>query len=176
MCIKRLIFSIAIMLITGFMFINIENNTIIDITSNIKRENNVSYYVDVVIEVPKINLKQRVIKAKDNFSNLNHDLVYYDSFNANDKIVIFGHSGNGLFTYFRRLEELKVLDEVFIYNGYYRYLYEVYEAKTISKYDIYILNKEPDSKKLYLVTCSKNDENTRILIKLVQKSVKTLKN
>lgn len=149
---------------------------------NINNESKVSYVLDttipysdeIIIDIPKIQLKEYVKKALDNFSNLDNNLVYYKTFNINDKIIIFGHSGMSYGSYFNRIDELKKYD---ISNIYYKgktYEYEVNNISTISKYSTYVLNKEENSKKLVLITCDKKNKNKRLMIELYLKNIKTL--
>lgn len=128
--------------------------------------NNGHSYNEKILEIPKINLKLEVVKANDNFENLDNNLVYYNHFNPDDKIIIFGHSGVGFGTYFNRLDELNSNDKAYlIINGkkYYYYVNDVYE---VSKNATYILKNEYDSKKLLLVTCVKGDKNKRLVVEL----------
>lgn len=128
--------------------------------------NNGHSYNEKILEIPKINLKLEVVKANDNFENLDNNLVYYNHFNPDDKIIIFGHSGVGFGTYFNRLDELNINDIAYlIINGkkYYYYVNDVYE---VSKNATYILKNEYDSKKLLLVTCVKGDKNKRLVVEL----------
>ena len=128
--------------------------------------NNGHAYNEKILEIPKINLKLEVIKADEDFGNLNNNLVYYNYFNPDNKIIIFGHSGAGFGTYFNRLDELNINDIAYlIINGkkYYYYVNDVYE---VSKNATYILKNEYDSKKLLLVTCVKGDKNKRLVVEL----------
>ena len=128
--------------------------------------NNGHAYNEKILEIPKINLKLEVIKADEDFGNLNNNLVYYNYFNPDNKIIIFGHSGVGFGTYFNRLDELNINDIAYlIINGkkYYYYVNDVYE---VSKNATYILKNEYDSKKLLLVTCVKGDKNKRLVVEL----------
>lgn len=128
--------------------------------------NNGHSYNEKILEIPKINLKLEVVKANDNFENLDNNLVYYNHFNPDDKIIIFGHSGVGFGTYFNRLDELNSNDKAYlIIDGkkYYYYVNDVYE---VSKNATYILKNEYDSKKLLLVTCVKGDKNKRLVVEL----------
>ena len=85
---------------------------------NVNDESKVSYVLDtsipysdkIMLDIPKIKLKEYVKKALDDFSNLDNSLVYYKEFDINDKIVIFGHSGMSYGSYFNRINELKKQD------------------------------------------------------------------
>ena len=137
-------------------------------------DTSIPYSDEIVLNIPKINLKEYVKKALDNFSNLDNSLVYYKTFNPNDKIVIFGHSGMSYGSYFNRINELKKQDLSYIYFKGKVYEYEVTNISTISKYSTYVLNKEKNSKKLVFITCDKKDKSKRLMIELYFKNIKTL--
>lgn len=128
-----------------------------------------------MIEIPRINLFLNVEKADDNFQNLDESLVYYKYFNPNNKIIIFGHSGMGVGTYFNKLHELSSNDFVNLYleDKVYKYIFN--KSYTVSKNATYILENEENSKKLLLITCKRNDKNKRVVVELVLKSSQTLK-
>lgn len=127
-----------------------------------------------MIEIPKIKLSLYVSKANDDFSNLNDGLVYYKEFEPNNKVIIFGHSGMGSGTYFNRLDELIKEDLVYIKYNKSLYKYVVEKVYKVSKHDVYILNKEKNSKKLLLVTCVKLNKNKRLVVELGLKSVQSI--
>lgn len=128
-----------------------------------------------MIEIPRINLFLNVEKADDNFQNLDESLVYYKYFNPNNKIIIFGHSGMGVGTYFNKLHKLSSNDFVNLYleDKVYKYIFN--KSYTVSKNATYILENEENSKKLLLITCKRNDKNKRVVVELVLKSSQTLK-
>ena len=131
-------------------------------------------YNDVII-IPKINLKQSIVKALDNFSNLDNNLVYYKHINTNDKIIIFGHSGVGYGTYFNRLDELNLNDILYLYKDNIKYTYQVIKSYKIKETKVDILNEEKNSKKILLITCDKNNNKKRLVIELLQKGSYSLK-
>lgn len=133
-----------------------------------------NFYHEKMISIPKINLKLYVTKAKDDFSNLSKNLVYYKHFNLDNKIIIFGHSGLGKGTYFNRLDELEKGDLLELYYEDKVYFYEVYSIYAVDKTRVDILKDEENCNKLLLVTCDKINKNDRLIVELVQKKVKTL--
>lgn len=128
--------------------------------------NNGYLYDEKVLEIPKINLKQKVLKASEEFENLNNNLVYYNYFNPNNKIIIFGHSGVGFGTYFNRLDELNINDEAYLIINGNKYYYCVNDVYEVFKNATYILKNEQDSKKLLLITCVKGNNNKRLVVEL----------
>lgn len=128
-----------------------------------------------MIYIPKIGLKQNIIKATESFSNLDNNLVYYKSLNTNNKIIIFGHSGIGYGTYFNRLDELDLSDILYFYNEKIEYTYEVIKIYKVDETKVDILDKEENSKKMLLITCDKNNNKKRLVVELLKKNVNSLK-
>lgn len=133
-----------------------------------------NYYYKKMIEIPKINLKLYIEKADEDFSNLNNNLVYYNDFDPDNKIIIFGHSGLGTGTFFNRLDELKKEDKLSLYEENKVYIYQVNRTYTVDKKRVDILKNEEKSKKLLLVTCHKINKNNRLVVELLQNTVKTI--
>lgn len=161
-------FSLALYLIYCYNSLNYN----IDTKYTINSKSN--YYHKKMIEIPSIDLKLHLEKADDDFGNLDSFLVYYKSFNTDNKIIIFGHSGMGKGTFFNRLDELKTNDLIYLYNDNKKYKYFVNKIYTVDKKRIDILNEEIDAKKLLLITCNKNNKNNRLVIELLQKDWKII--
>lgn len=134
----------------------------------------IKYSNKKVLNIPKIGLNLYIKKANDNFSNLNKNIVYYKTFNPQDKIIIFGHSGVGYSTYFNRLDELKKEDIASICYENACYEYILNNTYIVNSNAVYLLNEEPNSKKLLLITCDKKNKNKRLVAEFIRKSVKTI--
>ncbi len=87
---KNIIKIIVIILLASFCFIKINNKKeskiIQKYISNPIKYNYLNYEV---LEIPKINLLEKLEINKDNFSNLDTSLVYYEKLNYNNRIIIF---------------------------------------------------------------------------------------
>ncbi len=172
---KRKISKILIVIIYFFVSLYIIDYSLKgNYNETILKTDYVSHSNVKVIEIPKIKLSLNVSKANDDFSNLNDGLVYYQEFEPNNKIIIFGHSGMGNGTYFNRLDELIKEDLVYIKYDKKLYKYVVERVYKVSKYDVHILNKGKNSKKLLLVTCAKLNKNKRLVVELSQESIKAI--
>lgn len=156
----------------AFNFIYNKYDETVKVSKYIKYRTTYNYHEKGLLIIPKINLKTILQKANDDFSNLDNSLVYYKDLDINKRIIIFGHSGAGYGTYFNRINELDINDNVYLYNKEYEYNYIVCDKLIISKYDVSILRKRYDKSELYLITCIKNKQNKRLLIKLSLKSAK----
>ena len=93
------------------------------------------------------------------------------NFNINNKIIIFGHSGNAHNAYFTRLKDLSLNDEAIIYNNGIIYNYVVTNIYMIDEYDTYILSSDINSKKLLLITCDETYSNKRLVVEFILKTL-----
>lgn len=167
--------NIFLIFLLSVMYINYQcNSKSFDIYNKSYNKNIKKYYNDKIIYVPKINLYKKIEKANNNFSNMNYNIVYYNNFNVNDKIILFAHSGMGFGTYFNRIDELNKSDELFLFDKNKEYKYYVYDKYLVNENDIYLMNNEMNSNKLLLITCDKNDKSKRLIVQLYLKSVKNL--
>jgi len=173
----RIIKLLNVLVLVYISMIYIISKTNIDVFNNYNKNyitNNNKYYEDIVIEIPKINLYNKVYKAKDNFSNLNNNIVYYKNFDVNNKIILFAHSGIGYGTYFNKIDELNDGDRVYLYYKDKRYEYYVHNTFIIDENTVDILNEEEKSNKLLLITCDKKHKDKRIVVQLFLKGVKNV--
>ena len=142
------------------------------IKSYVKISSTYNYYQTPLIYIPSINLKAMIEKANNDFSNLDNSLVYYESFNPSEKVVVFGHSGAGYGTYFNRIDEINNNNKVYVYYQDKVYEYRLFNKKCIDESEVSILKNNEEYGMLYLVTCTKKDKSKRLLIALRLKSVK----
>lgn len=174
--ILKLIIVVLAIILTKEIFIdfyvNYKNKE--SITSYYKNDSSFNYESDMIISIPKINLKRVVEKAADDFKNLNKSLVYYKRNNPNEKLVIFGHSGVGYGTYFNRIDELEVGNKIYLYINKLKVTYVVSEKYMVLETDISILNND-EERSLLLITCDKNNKKKRLIVKLMVENIKTLK-
>lgn len=133
--------------------------------------NNPSVYNNdkLIIEIPKVDVSNIVIKANNDFSNLKDSLVYYDNVNPNNKIIIFGHSRMGKGIYFNRIDELKIGDKIFLTHNKKHFLYIIEEIYHANKDDLSILKGDKNEKKIVLITCLKKEKDKRLVIIGLQK-------
>ena len=95
--------------------------------------------------------------------------------NGDEKIMLCeGEKQGTLLSAINRLDELNVGDIALIYNKDKCYHYGIYDIKKVDKSAVYLLNEEKNSKKLYLITCDKNDKNKRLVIQLVLNNIKSI--
>ena len=172
---KNIIKIIFILLLASICFIKIdkekETKLIEKYISNQTKYNYLNYEV---LEIPSINLLEKLEKNKDNFSNLDNSLVYYEDLNYNNRIIIFGHSGMGYNTYFNRLDELKINNTAYLYYEDLKIEYILKEVYTVDKYETDIMYYTNNKKELVLITCVKNNKNRRLVLKFNIKGIKNI--
>lgn len=120
---------------------------------------------DAVLEVKSLNLKQGIVKYKN--SNIDKNVVYLYPEKINNlssqNLVIAAHSGNTSLSFFHNLNKLKEDEKVNIYFKGNKYIYEIISIKEKDK-DGIINIEHQDNSKLYLTTCSENDESKQLIV------------
>lgn len=111
-----------------------------------------------LLVIPKIAFTKPFFPNDQNKNNLANGIMTLES---NNHLLLASHSGNGLHSYFKKLEELKVGDEFLIKENHQE-----------KKYQIIAMNyKEKDGKLSYqsqldnlviLLTCSKKNSNKQV--------------
>ena len=173
--IAKIIMVIIILVVTKDIFIVIanryENKNIISSYFNNSSDYNINI---MIIEIPQINLKRRVVKANDDFSNLNNEIVYYRNNDYHKTIILFGHSGMGYGTFFNRLDELDKNDVCYLLINKEKFVYYLSKISVIDEHDVGILDSNTDGC-LLLITCLKNNNQKRLVLQFEQKVAKSVK-
>ena len=89
-----------------------------------------------VLEIPKINLKKGLVDKNSIDNNVDRNIyTLKESIFPNEKeysqIILASHSGNSYVSHFRRLNELKLNDSIYLYYNNNKYTYKI-----IKKYEI----------------------------------------
>lgn len=129
---------------------------------------------EIIIEIPKINLKKGILKKEDKDNNIDKNVTILEESkypNEEGNIYIAAHSGNGNHSYFNDLVKLKLNDEVHLYYQNVKYTYQVNQIKNISKKtNSSILTNNQDN--LILITCDQKNK-TKYLIVILSKIKET---
>ena len=165
----RNLYKLTLIFFLAYVIFSFIEDYSIQSSNNIKAEEiinkePINNKYDTAIYIPSINLKTVVYKEVNNYKNLNKGLVYYGNINKEDRNIIFGHSGMGYGTYFNRINELKKNDKVYLYHHGKRFVYEYFNMRKISEYDIKILYDIKGRQELCLVTCIKSDKKHRLIV------------
>lgn len=123
---------------------------------------------ELILEIPKINLKKGILKKEDENNNIDKNVTILKESNyPNEKgnIYLAAHSGNGKQSYFNDLIKLGKKDKAILYYKNKKYIYYVEEIKEINKSEqISLLTTS--SNNLILITCSQTNKNKYIIILL----------
>ena len=89
-----------------------------------------------VLEIPKINLKKGLVDKNSIDNNVDRNIyTLKESIFPNEReysqIILASHSGNSYVSHFRRLNELKLNDSIYLYYNNNKYTYKI-----IKKYEI----------------------------------------
>ena len=130
------------------------NNRIDSISSD-------KYRYKAILEIPSIGLKRGIldINNKYNFAKYNIELVKEED----DMIVLASHNGNNYNSYFGKLKNISLGDEInYYYNGkIYKYIYtDSYEIRKDGYADIY---RKKSENSIILVTCKDNSDDAQIV-------------
>lgn len=110
--------------------------------------NNIPTINEYVIQIPKININKIFYPIKDSRNNIDQGLQLIDD----DPIIIAGHSGNSIISYFTKLQYLNIGNLIKIYMDK-PYNYYIYKKSIINKTNQMRFKKNHH---LYLITCYKN--------------------
>lgn len=142
--------------------------TTISSDSTKKTSKQISEYNYVaILEIPKINLKKGLVKVTKNFKSINYAISIDSHSTFPDDIgnfILYAHSGNSRISYFDKLNNLEVKDEIKVYyNGvwYYYSIIKKYEVDKNGKLGIF---NDNESKYITLTTCSQENKNKQIVI------------
>ncbi len=120
-----------------------------------------------ILEIPKINVQKGFYNINDNKNNVNKNIQILKNSTMpntdNSLLVIAGHSGSGIHSYFTNLDKLAINDEIIIYYQNYKYIYEVIKYENIIKNGILEIPKS-EEKRLILTTCNEQDKNLQLVI------------
>lgn len=165
---KIIIFSIyIILLILIYNFYNDYNKKIIDKSkvvnffdtvneSNRKQDDYIA-----VIQIPKINLEKGIYNIDNPLNNVDKNIavlretIWPDQ--KNSHIILASHSGNSDISYFKKLNKLKINDEIFFYYNNKKYVYSINNIYEVEKRKYINLDLSNDD--ISLITCKgKNNQ------------------
>lgn len=133
--------------------------------SNQKQSNNKIDYT-AVLEIPKINLKRGVVNSTENFNSINYAISVDSNSKYPDEygnFILYAHSGNCYFSFFKDLNKVNLNDEVYVYYDGVKYKYLItdkYEIKKTGNVNVAI----PSQKKLItLITCINGTDKQIVL-------------
>ena len=110
-----------------------------------------------VLEIPKINLKKGLVDKNSKENNVDRNIyTLKESIFPNEKeysqIILASHSGNSYVSHFRRLNELKLNDSIYLYYNNNKYTYKIIKKYEIEKNGTANLGVYKESN-INLITC-----------------------
>ena len=112
-----------------------------------------------VLEIPSINLKKGIYDKNSKNNNVNKTIytlgeTIYPTQNNTSHIFLASHSGNSNISYFKKLKELTLNNEIYFYYKGNKYIYSVSKIYEIDKDKLskLLINQFSD---ISLITCVK---------------------
>ena len=147
-------------------FINNQDMTTITNNNHIKDSYN-NQDIIMKIKIPKINLDNNIYNINDKHNNVEENVTILKESSMpdqnNSKVILAAHSGPTDYSYFDRLDELKINDLLYLKYKNKTYIYQIYKIYETKKNGSIYINKSND-KELVLTTCSKRSNNLQLIV------------
>lgn len=117
------------------------------------------YQYSSVLEVPSVNIKRGVLDINNQYNDAKYNIELIRENESN--IVLAAHNGNKPNSYFGKLKNIELGDEIKYYKDgvMYTYIYsESYDIKKNGYADIY---RNRDKKSIILITCKDNTDDAQ---------------
>ncbi len=156
-------------------------NSYIEETSRIIEEENIALpleetknefkKVDIkytaVLEIPSINLKRGVVDSTKNFNSINYAISVDKHSNYPNKVgnfILYAHSGNSNISYFKKLIDVEINDNVFIYYEGIKYNYKIFSKYNIEKTGKANVLSSNENKYITLITCNQKRKGYQVVL------------
>lgn len=156
-------------------------NSYIEETSRIIEEENIALpleetknefkKVDIkytaVLEIPSINLKRGVVDSTKNFNSINYAISVDKHSNYPNKVgnfILYAHSGNSNISYFKKLIDVEINDNVFIYYEGIKYNYKIFSKYNIEKNGKANVLSSNENKYITLITCNQKRKGYQVVL------------
>lgn len=151
----RIIYKYLIYIFIGF-YLSLNNNYN-QIVSN-------DYYF--ILNIPKINLSEKVYEYNDKNNDVNKGIFLAKEYNFNSfngSLILASHSGNSSISHFKNLDKLDKDDIVSIIIDNRVIYYKIVDIYKIQKNGKFKYSNENET--IYLVTCDKKNNKKQIVFK-----------
>ena len=119
-----------------------------------------------ILEIPRINLKKGLVDPNSSLNDVSQNIEILNPVSMPDKenstFILASHSGNANISYFNRLDELDIGDDVYVYYKNIKYTYKITEYYQVDKTGTINLKTNDKDKQIVLTSC--NRPNTRQLV------------
>ena len=167
------IFILIVLLSTFFFslsFLKIEKERALPVKINITKKEKKETIGKIIIK--KINLVQNLYQINHSKNNVEENVTILDPSifpdQKNSIVFLAAHSGDAKNSYFERLDELEINDEIVLqynHNYYYYFVKEIYEEKKNG----YINVNKDIKNQVILTTCSPKKEGYQLIINSIEK-------
>lgn len=121
-----------------------------------------------VLEIPKINLKRGLVDIDSIYNSIDYNIQILKESTMpnidNSNLILVAHSGNSNVSFFKNLDKLEILDNVYLYYNNTVYQYEIYDKYEIEKIGSVKINKNINSKTITMITCLDNTNKQIVLV------------
>ena len=170
---------IGYLLIIIGVLLNI-NNLLIKRNNTINTNNKVEYTLekeisyreidntyDLVLSIPKINLKRGIYKITDKRNNIEENITIHYTSNypniENANTILIAHSGSGEKAFFKDLYKLDKDSLIELFYNHTKYIYKIDSFYSINKTGYAPNNKNKNKKTTTLITCDSKDKSKQIV-------------
>ena len=170
--IKKFILGVSILLFIGIIIFvnNVKNGETLKRNLSIivpfhfhQEEKGKSFNYLLELRIPCISFQDYVYPIDSSFNTVDCRVEILKESNMDKNLYYFAaHSGNGKYSYFNRLIELKIGDVIILHLFNHQLYYVVSDSYLIDKKGYMISNGESDT--LYLITCSLVDKKKQLII------------
>lgn len=120
-----------------------------------------------ILEIPSINLKRGLVESTKDFKSINYAISIDNSSNypdINGNFILYAHSGNAYYSYFKNLGKVNIGDDVLVYYQGIKYFYNIYKIYEIDKTGSMNIIRPTDEKIITLLTCKNGTEKQLVVL------------
>ena len=152
-----------------------EENTVVLLEETKNETKKVDIKYTAVLEIPSINLKRGVVDSTKNFNSINYAISVDKHSNYPNKagnFILYAHSGNSNISYFKKLIDVEINDNVFVYYKGIKYNYKIFNKYNIEKNGTVNVLSSNENKYITLITCNQKRKGYQVVLvgKLVEQN------
>ena len=152
-----------------------EENTVVLLEETKNEIKKVDIKYTAVLEIPSINLKRGVVDSTKNFNSINYAISVDKHSNYPNKVgnfILYAHSGNSNISYFKKLIDVEINDNVFVYYEGIKYNYKIFSKYNIEKIGKVNVLSSSENKYITLITCNQKRKGYKVVLvgKLVEQN------
>lgn len=152
-----------------------EENIVVPLEETKNETKKVDIKYTAVLEIPSINLKRGVVDSTKNFNSINYAISVDKHSNYPNKagnFILYAHSGNSNISYFKKLIDVEINDNVFVYYEGKKYNYKIFNKYNIEKNGTVNVLSSNENKYITLITCNQKRKGYQVVLvgKLVEQN------